>query len=66
MDQKGLQTIAALTSLHAAVSPEIKLWSTTMRTGIPELAFDDKRRGKSTALHLQSRHLGLFPLPSHH
>lgn len=66
MDKKGLQTIAALTSPHAALSPEIKHWSTTMRTGIPEFSFDDKRRGRSIALHLQSKHLELFPLPSHH
>lgn len=66
MDKKGLQTVAALTSPHAAPSPEIKHWSTTMRTGIPEFNFDDKRRGRSIALHLQSKHLELFPLPSHH
>lgn len=71
MDKKGLQTIAAVTSPHAALSPEIKHWSTTMRTEIPvlidtEFNFDDKRRGRAIALHLQSKHLELFPLPSHH
>lgn len=66
MDKKGFQTIVALTSPHATVLPEIKHWSATTRNVIPELSFDEKWRGRSNALHLYSKHVGLYHLPSHH
>lgn len=61
-----LQTSTCLTSPHTAVFPEMKHWSAVLRTKIPQLRSDDKRRRRSLALQLQSKHLGVFSLPFLH